>query len=64
MAKFSVTIHYGTFITREVEAENKYEALDKACNVIDSIPDEEYRKEIVSNLYDVNDTAIVELKNN
>lgn len=58
MAKFSVKIYYETFCYREVEAENRNEAYDKACTAIDASTDEEFEKEIVRNLINVHDPEI------
>lgn len=58
MAKFSVKVYYQTFCYREVEAENRNEAYDRACTAIDASTDEEFKKEIVRNLTNVHDPEI------
>lgn len=62
MAKFRVKIHYETYCYREVEAENRMDAYEQACLAVDATPDEEYTKEIVKNLYNVDDPEITEIK--
>lgn len=61
MAKYSVKVYYQTFCYREVEAENRNEAYDKACVAIDESTDEEYQKEIIRNLTNVQDPEITEI---
>ena len=63
MAKFGVKIYYETFCYREVEAKDKMDAYEQACLAVDASSDEEYRKEIVKNLYNVDDPQIEEIKN-
>lgn len=61
MAKFSVKIYYETYCYREVEAKDKMDAYEQACLAVDATSDEEYRKEIVKNLYNVDDHEITEI---
>lgn len=61
MAKFGVKIYYQTYCYKEVEAENRDDALDKAMNAIDALPYETYQKEIIRNLTNVNDPEIIEI---
>lgn len=61
MAKFGVKIYYQTYCYKEVEAENRDDALDKALNAIDALPYETYQKEIIRNLSNVNDPEITEI---
>lgn len=61
MAKFGVKIYYETYCYKEVEAENRDDALDKAMNAIDALPYETYQKEIIRNLTNVNDPEITEI---
>lgn len=62
MAKFKVKIFYETYCYREVEAENRMDAYERACSAVDATPDEEYAKEIIKNLYNVDDPQIEEIK--
>lgn len=61
MKKYSVKIYFETFCYQEVEAESREDALDKAMNAIDNLPDEAYQKEIIRNLSNVNDPEITEI---
>lgn len=61
MKKYSVKVFYETFLYREVEAENREDALDKAYTEIDSTDDEKYREEIVRNISNCNDAEITEI---
>lgn len=61
MAKFKVKIYYETYCYREVEAKDKMDAYEQACLAVDATSDEEYRKEIVKNLYNVDDPEITEI---
>lgn len=61
MAKFGVKIYYETYCYKEVEAESREDAIDKALNAIDTLPYEVYQKEIIRNLTNVNDPEIFEI---
>jgi hypothetical protein len=62
MAKFTVKIYYETFCYREVEAENKEDAYEQACLAVDATSDEEYTREILKNLHNVDNPQIQEIK--
>jgi len=62
MGKFGVTIYFGTSCYREVEAKDKMQAYDQACLAVDGTSDEDFRKEIVKNLHNVDDPQIIEIK--
>ena len=62
MAIFTVKIYYETFCYREVEAKDKMDAYEQACLAVDATSDEEYTKEILKNLHNVDDPQIQEIK--
>ena len=62
MAKFTVKIYYETFCYREVEAESREDAYEQACLAVDATPVDERIKEIMKNLYNVEDPQIEEIK--
>lgn len=47
MAKYNVTLYYHTSVTIEVDAEDDYEAIDKAYSKADS---KKYNRQLLDNL--------------
>lgn len=50
MKKYSVKIHYTTYIYDEVEANSPEEAVEKAKNNIDEMDDINYQETLVGNI--------------